>query len=314
MGKPLDPKLLTADFGNATATLVDADGKVVLFTPSIMTQIGVRAYTGKPSVVANGGHITLGNEHAVVGLPALDYHGVDTLLQELPGEQAHQRYTATRTKLAMLALIGSAIPEPQTIAIDLRTNAPVRVVADHAAAITKALTGVYDVCHQGRPRRIILASVTLFAEGGIHLLSLLPDAKQYGKVALWDVGGGTHGLLLANNGMVRYHDTLAPGIERLLDGLGVNRDASVRWQLRQDMRRNSKAHKDVRDGLSASITANLDAYAVKVPWHTAERHVLFGGGAYDLADVLRKDARSKDAEIIIIDEPETANARAMGRA
>lgn len=310
---PLDPIIVGVDPGNATTT-VASGGKIRAFFPSLRATVGVGPYNGMPVISTDGGHISRAGSHAVIGCPALDEMGADTLLRALPEDRAHERYTSAATLDTLLVAIGCAFPEPECIGVALGIGMPSSLASQHGESVAASLKGAYDFVHQGRKRRIIFDTVRVFAEGR-EAIRLLTPAQMIGPVAIHDIGGRTYNLNVYRNGGHVKGDALALGIDKLLDRVpSASPTPVIRWSLMNDLRTKPKSHPAIRKDLAALLFEAVLTWEGKYTLESAVRHVVIGGGAFALAPVLER--RYPNSNVIVLggDRSEQINALTYAKA
>lgn len=311
--RPYEPIILGADIGNATTTVVAHEPKSVSFFPSFIATMGVGAYEGLSKIATSRHHVSVGTRHALIGTDALDAPGADTLLANY-GEDAGKRYVDDASLYCLLAGISSAFVEVDALGIRLATGAPLSLYKEWAPAIKRRYQGEHRYTYNGHQRALVVRDVQVYGEGR-ELLRLLPPEERRGRVAVHDIGGRTWNVLLFKDGaLVGEGVTFDMGVERLFSQVAsLPADPGARWYAQQEMRRSPKAHAAARAELDALIGQALDTIERKVRIDKAERHVLGGGGAMYLPDVLRRRYKVP-AMVLGGDAPETANALAYALA
>lgn len=307
--QPLEPVVIGADIGNATTSIARADGAAAFF-PSIIADIGVRPYDGMTKITTDRHHITYKGAHAVVGVDAFELHG-DTILNETGEPQ--DRYMSEASLLCFLAGVSAAYPQADTVGVRLATGAPLSIYEAHGAEIAKFYQGQHEYSYNGHERRIVVERVTVYGEGR-EAWRLLAEEQRRGNVAIHDVGGKTWNVLLFKDGALKTLRTYDLGTERLLDDVtSLSRDAATRWAVQAEMRRDPKAHADVRAALDRVIARALVRIEAKVALGAAHRHALMGGGAVYLQGAIK--ARYGVPTITLGGKaPESANALAYAMA
>ncbi len=308
---PLQPVTVAGDMGNAT-TSVAVDEKVVFF-PSVVAEFGVKRFAGM-SASAGGTyhHISYKGRHAVIGLDALEMPGYDTILNDT--NEPQKRYTDDTSIMCFLAGLSALYPDAETLGVNLATGAPLSIYEAHAAEIIAAYRGAHEYEYNGRPRRALIEDVKIFGEGREAWRLLTPEQRT-GNVALHDLGGKTWNTLLFADGVLRAHRTFELGTERLLDEIAaVPRDPARRWAIQSRMRKDPRAHPEVREAMAVVIGQALRVIENKVNLPRAQKHALIGGGAFHLPEPLK--LRYPGTQVITLNgkQPEVVNALAYAKA
>lgn len=305
---PYEPTIIGADIGNATTSIARPDGTAAFF-PSVIAD-SARAYDGMSKIATDRHHVTYKGVHAVIGLDAFEMHG-DTILNETAAP--HARYVDATSLVCFLAGIGAAFPTTDTVGVRLATGAPLSIYEAHGAEIAAMYQGTHEFTYNGHARRVVVERVTVHGEGREAWRLLTPEQRR-GNVAIHDVGGKTWNVLLFKDGALKAFRTYDYGTERMLDELpAVSRDAATRWAIQAEMRRDPKAHADIRAALDKVIARVLTRIETKVALTQAHRHALMGGGAVYLQNAIK--ARYNAPTLMLGGKsPESANALAYALA
>lgn len=311
---PLDPRIVGGDPGNATCSF-NSPGIGTVFFPSFIATLGIGKYDGISKIQTTRHHITYKNTHAIVGSGATEAPmGYDTLLAEYQDE-AQKRYTEEYSMLCFLAGISALFPQTDTVAIKFGTGAPVSLYQAYEEQIKKRYLGEHCYTYNGHNRRIVVSDVGVFGECR-EFLRLLPPNERLGRVMGYDIGGRTLNVVMWQDGEVIGQRTYDMGIDKLLVNIpSVSGDPLARLKMHQSIRSGSKTHSRSQAELENRLAGALKVVGRKFPIDTAERHIVGGGGAFGMANVLR-GLYEKTATIQILngDKPETANAAAYAAA
>lgn len=304
---------LGADIGNATTSIANADGALAFF-PSFVAAINVRPYQGATRIKTDRHHISIDGINAIVGADAIDIYGHDTLMADAYSAQdAYKRYLEPSSLYALLAGISTAYPDADDLNVNLGTGAPLSIFEPHAEAIRTHYLRSFAYAYNGHARRVTFTDVQIYGEG-MEALRLLPANLRTGNVAVHDLGGRTYNVILFKNGARRAEKTFDLGIDRLLGSIpSVSNDPGARWAIQSDMRTNKKAHTAIRQAMESATHQAIGQIERKVNLPAADRHVLLGGGAVYLKDVL-KSKYGKPVIVLNDKAPEAANAIAYARA
>lgn len=312
---PYEPITIGADIGNATTSVVARGLNRGAFFPSFVATVGVQPYEGLSKIATDRHHLSVNGAHALIGADAFAGGlGADTLLAEYEPADAWRRYTDPRSLYCLLAGISAAFVEADCIGVQLATGAPLSIYQARAAEISQALIGTHEYSYNGHRRKVIIKDVQVFGEGR-EALRLLPVDARRGRIAVHDLGGRTWNVLLFKDGALLGAKTYDLGIDKLLNAIPfVSTDPGARWALRQNLRQHAKHDASVRKALDTLLMQALDVIERKIPLGGADQHALLGGGAFDLAPILK--ARYKGAGMTILngEAPEGANAAAYALA
>lgn len=311
---PLDPIIVGVDIGNATTSVATADGRIAAFFPSFVSAVGIAPFQGISRVVTTRHHIGHNGVNAIVGADALDNNiAGDTLLAEYDQSEAYKRYLEPGSLYCFLAGISVAFPDVDMLGIRMATGAPLSIYQAHSDKIKKHYRGEHVYTYNGHQRKIVVSDVQVFGEG-LEVLRLLPVGERLGRIAVHDIGGRTWNVALFKDGAIVGGRTYDAGIDRLLGRISsVTNQPGAVWQMQQEMRRSAKAHADVRSDLDRLLNGVLDGIERKVRIDKADRHLLVGGGAVYLSDVIRRRYKTP-VQVLNSDAPEMANALAYALA
>lgn len=302
LAAPAATKKIGNDTGNATTTVADAAGNTA-FLPS---------FVAKTRRAANA-TITYKGIHYVIGADALEVPGHDSLMAEsLTEDKAYLRYLEDRSFAAFLAGVSALYPDEPSLDVDLGTGLPISLYEPHGDMVARRFNGTHEYAHFGRPRAITIRA-RVFGEG-LEVLRLLPPEQRMGRIAVHDIGGRTYGIALFNDRALKSRRSYDAGIDRLLGDIAIiSNDPGARWHIQCEMRRNPKAHPELRAELAQSIADHLAVAEGKQRLPDADRHIVIGGGATIGAGVI-KARYGKPVIVLDKDEPQSVNARAFAAA
>jgi hypothetical protein len=309
--QPYEPRIAGCDIGNATSS-VNVPGIGSAFFPSFIAAVGVGRYDGISKIETSRHHITYAGKSAIIGIDATET-GYDTLLAEYRDE-AWRRYVEEYSFLCFLAGISAVFPTADAVGVKLGTGAPLSIYQAHGEAIRRRYLGEHQYSYNGHDRRVIVSDAIVFGEGR-ELLRLLPPAERRGRIIGHDIGGRTWNVMMWRDGALIGARTYDMGVDKLLGHIpSVSGDPLARWKMQQEIRAGGKAHARSQAELERLFADALKTIERKFPLAGADRHIIGGGGAFGLANVLRSTYRGAGVQVLNGDVPECANAAAYAAA
>lgn len=311
---PFTPVDVSADIGNLTTTVI-SEGKSTFF-PSFTASIGKTTYGGNSKITTDHHHLTVDGINVVIGVGAIGSYGMDTLLAEYKPENAWRRYVDPMAKYCFFAGLAASFLTTDTLGVRLATGAPLGIYQNATDAIKKFYMGEHKFVYNGHTRTVVVSDVFVYGEGN-EALRLVPPRERAGKIVVHDIGGRTWNVIMFKDGERLGHKTYDMGIDKVFGFPAMSPlvpgDPGARWAMQQDMRKNPKAHMAVRKQLTEILVQGLGRIERKLPIASADKHILIGGGAFDLLAPIEAQYK-KEGIVLNGTAPEGVNAIAYALA